>query len=213
VPRACARASGADAVLPTTIYSVQDADDPQLAAFHAGLYLDEFAAQRESLAAWQRALRGEAPYALHVRLVMDTGQIVAGICFERYPVSGCGLVTYMVVAPSHRRRGLGQQLQHDAVAELGGTVFGEIVPAKLSRNLRWGARVVDIPYVQPSLGLGRDRGLYLIVLEATRLSLPGSLVRGFLEELYLATEGGPPDPAIVIGDSVPLILAPPTAAR
>lgn len=177
------------------------------------MYLEEFAAQRESLEAWQTALRGEAAYQLRVRVEVEDGRIVAGICYERYPISGCGLVTYMVVAPSHRRRGLGQQLQHDAVAELGGTVFGEIVPSKLSRNLRWGARVVDIPYVQPSLGLGRDRGLYLIVLEATRLSLPGSLVRGFLEEFYNATEGGPPDPAIVIGDTVPLILAPPTAAR
>lgn len=209
MPRACARASVADAVLLTTISSP---DDPLLAAFHAGLYLEEFAAQREPLSAWQRALRGEAPYQLRVQVVVEES-IVAGICYERYPISGCGLVTYMVVAQSHRRRGLGQQLQHAAVAELGGVVFGEIVPSKLDRNLRWGARVVDIPYVQPSLGLGRDRGLYLIVLEATRQTLPGSLVRGFLEEFYMATEGGPPDPAIVIGDTVPLILAPPTAAR
>ena len=142
--------------------------------------------------------------------MVEAGAIVAGICFERYRAAG--LVTYMLVAPSHRRQGIGQALQRAAVAELGGTVFGEVVPSKLSRNLAWGAKIVDIRYVQPSLGpgLARDRGLHLLALEARGDSLPGELVRGFIEELYLATEGGPPDNEIRIGVRVPLILAPPS---
>jgi GNAT superfamily N-acetyltransferase len=185
-----------------------------LAEFHRGLYWDAFALQHEPLSAWRRALAGEAPYTLTVRLACEGRALVGGICFERYPRSGCGLVTYLVVAPSHRRQGLGYRLQHEAVQTLGGTVFGEVAPALVHRNLRWGARVVDVPYVQPALGPGleRDRGLTLLALEPTTDTLSGAVVRTFLEELYAATEGGPPDPAIRIGATVALILAQPSGA-
>lgn len=152
-----------------------------------------------------------------IRVLREGGQIVAGIAFERYPRSDCGLVTYMVVAPSHRQRGLGLELQRAAVRELSArVVFGEVLPAKLERNLRWGARIVDLQYIQPALGPGlvRDRGLILLALgggEPLPDALPGDVVRAFLEELYAATEGGPLDPAIHIGPTVGLILAHPTA--
>lgn len=185
-----------------------------LAEFHGGIYWDAFALQHEPLAAWRRALAGDAPYELTVRLVREGRALIGGICFERYPRSGCGLVTYVVVAPSHRRQGLGYRLQHEAVQALGGTVFGEVGRALVARNLRWGARIVDVPYIQPALGPGleRDRGLTLIALEPTTTSLPGPMVWSFLEELYAATEGGPPDPAIQIGATVALILAQPSDA-
>ena len=146
-----------------------------------------------------------------MRLVREGRALVAGICFERYPRSGCGLITYLVVAPSHRRHGLGRRLQHEAVEALGGVVFGEVTPALVARNVRWGARIVDVPYVQPALGPGleRDRGLTLIALEPKTATLPGAVVQAFVEELYAATEGGPPDPAIRIGPTVALILAQP----
>jgi len=176
------------------------AGDPLLAAFHGGIYWQAFAAQHEPLEVWQAALRGEHPYRLVVRLALaGDGAIAGGICYECYPRSGCGLLTYMVVAPGHRRSGLGEQLLRAALVELAGApaVFGEIADdgERLARFLRWGARVVPGRYIQPALapGLARDRTLVLVAWAALP-QLPGVVVRRFVEELYAVTEGGPPDP-------------------
>jgi len=203
------------------------AHEPLLDAFYRGIYWAAFERQREPLDVWQRALRGELPYRQTIRIALDGGEIVAGIAYEHYPRSGCGLVTYMVVAPSARRGGLGKRLLGEAAAELyaGGApaVFGEVddprrahaEPAdapwrRLERNQRWGARVLGARYVQPALGpgLARDRDLVLIVLAGGAplpTSLDGSIPRGFVEELYEITEGGPPDEEISFPDRVPLV--------
>jgi GNAT superfamily N-acetyltransferase len=203
------------------------ADDPRLAEFHRGIYWDAFAKQHEPLATWQRALRGDDAYRLTVRLAVDGDELAGGIAFELYPRSRCGLVTYMVVAPPARRTGLGKRMQREAAAQLFGdgalAVFGEINDprtttiehadaawARLERNQRWGARVVDARYIQPALGPGlvRDRELVLIALAgATPLpaDMPGAIVRDFVDELYAVTEGGAADPEIQIGERVRLV--------
>jgi GNAT superfamily N-acetyltransferase len=168
------------------------ADDPRLAAFHGGIYMDAFAAQQEPLDVWQRALRGELPYQLTVRLAIDGGAIAGGIAFEQYPRSGAGLLTYMVVAPAARRRGLGEQLFRGAAAELrvrgARCVLGEVHgPERIARFSKWGARVLDVPYVQPALapGLSRDESLVLIAVgEAERAD-----VLLFIDELFTVCEG------------------------
>lgn len=179
-----------------------DADDAQLAAFHAGIYWDAFAAQHEPLAVWQRARRGELPYTLWIRIALDGDALAGGIAFERYPASGCGLLTYLVVAPGARGRGVGRRLVDDALATLAGApaVFGEVndprtqrrEPADVARGRlamfeRWGARVVPVRYVQPALapGLARDETLCLIAWGAP----DAALVRRFVDELYAVTEG------------------------
>ena len=59
--------------------------------------------------------------------------------------------------------------------------------------------MLDIRYVQPSLGPGleRDRGLVLLrhAGDAPPIArMPGSVVRGFISEFYEITEDGrPPD--------------------
>ena len=203
-----------------------------LEAFWDGLYRDAFEARREPLEVWQRALRGELPYRQTVRLALDGERIAGGITYELYPASRCGFATYGVVASDQRRRGLGQQLLEAAVAELyaagARVVFGEVddprrrrapheEPAeaawvRLERYQRWGWRVVGPParYVQPSLGpgLSRDRDLVLVVRPAAApppAELDGAIVRAFVEELYAVTEGGPPDPEVVVPDRVPLV--------
>ena len=152
-----------------------------------------------------------------MRLAVDGEEILGGICFERYPKSGVGFATYMVVAPRARKQGLGEQLLRGAVDELGGLVLGEVNDpgktgewARLERFQRWGARVLDARYVQPSLGPGltRDRGLVLIALagkEPLPPTLDGARVRAFVEELYEVTEGGPVDDAVAIPDRVRLV--------
>lgn len=197
--------------MPTTTSDV-GADDPRLAAFHAGIYWDAFAAQHEPLAAWRASI---ASGLLRVRLAIDDGEIVGGICFERYPRSGVGLVTYLVVAPAARGRGLGEQLLRDAVTALAAPlVLGEVNDPRvhgageerLARFERWGARVLDVRYIQPALGPGlvRDRGLVLIAFAPLPDAVDGALVRAFVEELYAATEGGAIDPEIRIPDRVAL---------
>lgn len=203
------------------------ADDPRLAAFHAGVYWDAFAAQHEPLDVWRRALRGELPYELTVEVALDGDAIAGGIAYERYPRSGCGLVTYLAVAPAARGQGLGRRLLAGAVADLHArgapAVFGEVDDPRVHgaaawdrvrRFQRWGARVVDARYVQPALGpgLARDRDLVLIVLAGAAplpAQLPGAPARVFVDELYAATEGGPPDPEVELPEPLRLVeLAP-----
>ena len=164
----------------------------QLARFHRGIYLDAFAAQREPLENW---LTHEG-YDFDARLVLDGDEIIAGITYEFYPRSRCGLVTYLVVAPSARGRGLGRKLFEHAAHELyargARAVFGEVnrdAHDRIARFVRWGARVLDFAYIQPALGAGltRDAGLCLIVLPPAP-TIDDSVVREFVVELYDVTE-------------------------
>lgn len=202
--------------------------EPLLERFHGGLYLGAFAAQAEPLEVWRSALWSEqAPYRLTVQLAVEGDRILGGICFEHYPRSACGLVTYVVVAPEARRGGLGKTLRSGAARTLyqGGAraVFGEVndprVPhsyetaeeswRRLERYQRWGSRVLDIRYVQPSLGPGleRDRGLVLVrhAGDAPPLDhMPGAVVKDFIAEFYQVTEDRPVDDELrAILDGIP----------
>ena len=133
------------------------------------------------------------------RLALDeTGTVVGGITFELYPQSQCGLVTYMVVAPHARAHGLGRALLESATRDLAAAgaraIFGEVndprvhgesARPRLDRFLRWGAVVVEIDYVQPSLGegLARDTGLALVAFPPIPPS-PATVAAGFVRELY-----------------------------
>ena len=206
-------------------------DEALLDEFHTGIYWDAFADQQEPVAIWKRALWGGAsPYELTIRIagraLRDRArrELAGGIAFERYPRSGCGLITYMVIAPPARRHGLGRRLQREAARSLfaagAPAVFGEVndprrigegvdepvheMWRRLERNQTWGARVVDVRYVQPALapGLERDRGLCLIALAGEQPlppAMPGAIVRDFVHELYTITEGAAPDHELVVG--------------
>jgi GNAT superfamily N-acetyltransferase len=178
------------------------AGDPRLAEFHRGIYMDAFADKLEPLDVWQRALRGELAYQLTVRLAIDSGAVVGGICYELYPTSGCGLLTYMVVAPAARRSGLGERLYREAAAELRArgakAVLGEVEgEERIARFSKWGAHVVDVEYVQPALapGLARDTSLRLIAVgEAEHRD-----VVAFIDELYTVCEGHTREAAFTAG--------------
>jgi GNAT superfamily N-acetyltransferase len=214
-------------------------DEDLLDEFHRGIYWEAFAAQQEPIAVWKRALWGGAsPYELTIRIAgralrdPTRRELLGGIAFERYPRSGCGLITYMVIAPAARRQGLGKRLQRDAATTLfaagAPAVFGEVndprragdgvdepldaMWRRLERNQAWGARVVDVRYVQPALadGLTRDHGLCLIALAGgppLPPTMAGEIVRDFVDELYAITEGRAPDRAILaaIPDRIPLV--------
>ena len=190
--------------------------EPLLERFHRDLYLSEFAAQAEPLDVWKWALfSGEAPYRMSLRLALDAGEIVGGIAFELYRKSMCGLVTYVVVDKQARGSGLGKSLRSGAARTLyadgARSVFGEVNDPRaphsyetpetswkrLERYMRWGSRVLDMRYIQPSLGEGleRDRGLVLVrhAGDAPPLtSMPGAIARDFISEFYAITEEGRP---------------------
>jgi hypothetical protein len=143
---------------------------------------------------------------MHVLVATEDSQLLGGVTYELYPQSRCGFVTYLVVAPGARANGLGRRLFETAAAELyaagARAVFAEVNdprvhgdPARprLARFERWGARVLDVPYVQPSLGEGlpRDEGLCLIVLPPVP-EVTSELVASFVRELYQLTEGALP---------------------
>lgn len=230
--------SGVGTELEIVTITTRD-DENLLDAFHSGIYWDDFANQHEPVAIWKRALwGGPSPYELTIRIagraLRDRArrELVGGIAFERYPRSGCGLITYMVIAPAARRQGLGKRLQREAAATLfaagAPAVFGEVndprrigdgvdepidkMWRRLERNQAWGARVVDVRYVQPALapGFARDRGLCLIALAGEQPlppTMPGEIVRDFVRELYAVTEGVAPDHELFanIPDRVELI--------
>jgi hypothetical protein len=132
-------------------------------------------------------------------VALDDEGIAGGVTYEHYPKSNCGLVTYMVVAPRARQRGLGRKLLVDAAQTLydagAALVLGEVHrdhPERLARFVRWGAHAVDVAYVQPSLGpgLARDAGLCLIVLPPIPAIVDERVVNAFIDELYEVTEGG-----------------------
>jgi GNAT superfamily N-acetyltransferase len=181
-------------------------DDELLVAFYDGLYLAAFVHQREPLDAWRRALAGGEPYAWSVVVAGDAlrdparRRIDGGIVFERYPRSGCGLITYLVVAPHARRTGLGERLLARARASLAGAplVVGEVhVPdsdearARIAWFAKRNARVLDVRYVQPDLGFGRDRALHMIAFfdAAPPADVDGAALRAFLREFYETVEG------------------------
>lgn len=156
-----------------------------------------FAAHQEPLDAWLHP----HGYAFHARVALDGDSIVGGVTYEHYPRSNCGLVTYLLVAPEARKRGLGRRLFTEAARELydagAHAVFGEVhrdAPETLARFVRWGACVLDVPYVQPSLGPGlpRDAGLCLIVHPPVPATVDERVVNAFIDELYEVTEGSRP---------------------
>jgi GNAT superfamily N-acetyltransferase len=203
-------------------------DEPLLDAFYADLYLPAFAHQREPVEAWKRQLWEARELELVITIVgadlrRATRRIDAGIVAERYPRSGCGFLTYLVVAPHARNAGLGRNLLEDARARLATTcalVLAEVSdprtagdPAtarqRIDRFQRWGARVLDVPYVQPDLGagLGRDRRLRLLAFfdpaQPPPPAVDGAALRSFLRELYDLTEGPSSDPEPPLA-SIPL---------
>ena len=203
-------------MIETIILTDRDQHGPLLERFHRELYLSEFTAQAEPLDVWQWALfSGEAPYQMRLRLALDGDVIVGGIAFEQYPKSMCGLVTYAVVAATARGGGLGKELRSGAARTLyadgARSVFGEVNDPRqphayeppetswkrIERYMRWGSRVLDMRYMQPSLGPGleRDRGLVLVRHSgdaAPLTRMPGSIVRDFIGEYYDVTEEGRP---------------------
>ena len=185
------------------VIGVSPDDDELLGAFYAEVYLPAFAHQREPIEAWRSALRG-AGYAFTIVIAGDDlhdrsrRRIDGGVVFERYPSSGGAIITYLVVAPHARGTGLGARLLTRAreslreativVAEVH-TPDSDEDRARIAWFARHGAGVIDVRYVQPDLGYGRDPRLHLIAFTDGMPEASGGALRAFLREFYETIEG------------------------
>jgi GNAT superfamily N-acetyltransferase len=145
--------------------------------------------------------------------------VIGGAAVEYYRASGCALLTYLYVddAGGHRRRGLGRRLgsaAREACAGLGPmhALLAEAewpahlpqpqftpddvarAQARLGFFARIGARAIDVDYVQPALGPGRQPVPWLrllllpapLLVDDERLRTPLAL---FLDEFHAALSG------------------------
>lgn len=140
-------------------------------------------------------------------------EVLGGVVCEYYSPPSCGLLAYIAVARSYRRRGLARRLLHEAARTLEQEVnqqghvlramFAEAhdprkVPAsadimlpadRMSALARLGAKWIDIPYVQPAIAPGKQRvrDLLLLVFPALTglgMRVPTGVVRAFLRQYF-----------------------------
>jgi len=202
------------------LLDLRDHARPDLLAGFVALYEETFndPSEREDPAQWPPRLYGELPAPqprMHLLVAVDdatAGRPLGGIAFEYYRDSRCGLLTYLVTDPAHRRRGLARRLVDRAVdllhrdAQAEGAVLravfaetedpgqvdarGTAMPphTRLAVLARLGARRIDIPYVQPRLagGSGPCRHLLLLAFHPDTPQIAGATVRDFLHEFYRA---------------------------
>ncbi len=206
---------------PVSLRELAPGDTPDHYEEFVSLYLRTFrvAEEREDPSVWPARMTdhpdpGQPRTRILGAIAGDgSGQCLAGgLVFEHYRASRCGLLTYLVIAPSFRRRGLGRLLVEQAIVRLRGetgnqlrAVFSEVedpglVDAgddptasprdRLSFFTSLGARRVGLPYVQPDLGGGAGRARHLFLL-CYGSALPEGVLRrtdlvAFLTEFYRA---------------------------
>jgi GNAT superfamily N-acetyltransferase len=189
----------------------------RLFAAFENLYRSAFPdpSERELADDWIARLGGRQPppqpEVLVLLAVGDGDRVLGGVCAEHYRSSRCGLVTYIAVEPQHRGAGIARTLMRAAVGRLDAlasdqgeplrAIFAEAedpskvdptLHAKASQRLRilarFGARAVDLRYVQPGLsgGGGRARHLMLLQLGGGDAPIERAVVRDFMHEFYRA---------------------------
>jgi GNAT superfamily N-acetyltransferase len=141
-------------------------------------------------------------------------RILGGIVFECYRRSRSGFVTYLVVDPQARRRGLGKALLQRAeewVRRHGADVPWLYAETEDPRRVdddraagadrlralsRLGFRGCDLPYVQPPLGADQpyvDSLVLLVRPLGASVVVRAPAVEGFLREFYEAQGCAPPE--------------------
>jgi GNAT superfamily N-acetyltransferase len=186
---------------------------------------------REDPTPWAMRLGGNllSPQPItHLLVIVSSDKnlklnVIGGLVFEYYRESSCGLLTYLLVKPSFRKRGLASKLikkaskilNEDAKVEQStlNAVFLEsknpkfpdrsLKKEKTDKNLSFlrkiGAQKVDIPYIQPQLEGGKGRCNYLslmTIFSGKHLQvdyISGEIIKGFLYEFYQALGINKPD--------------------
>jgi GNAT superfamily N-acetyltransferase len=178
------------------------------------------ASERQSKASWTEALSSrDIGYSLSFIVARDGYEVAGGIAFEYYPLSACGLLTFVFVRERYRKQKLGRALVERAHKQLRSGkplhyVFAEVEdPERVDRSriksaidprlrlrilARLGARAIPIRYIQPALEPGQQPAEHLMLLilaphEAT--SIDRSRLTTFLHEFYASLDVSEPDEA------------------
>lgn len=195
------------------------APGPELDAVYRRLLVPSFPARE--LIGLDDLASGVRRGSVVVLVPATPGAPVAVAVGERFGPPEVVLLSYLAVDPAHRGRGAGGVLLDDAVAAWRGSavlVLAEVehpftAPTtdargdprrRLAFYGRHGARVLDLPFLQPELrpGAGRVEGMLLLALhvDAAQTTSEGTLraepVQAFLAEYFRRAEGAVPvDPA------------------
>ncbi|AEE47227.1 GNAT family N-acetyltransferase [Cellulomonas fimi] len=158
------------------------------------------------------------PQAQPSVVVLQGGRPVALMLGGWYADRRALLLTYLAVDPSTRGLGLGARLVGEVLPRWAAASPGALVLAEVDDPRAWpadatqgdpvarlrfygrhGARLVPLPYVQPSLSPGAPRveGMLLLRLDATP-GVPGAVLGAFLADYVTAHEGpaGLEDPVV-----------------
>ncbi|MFK3981001.1 hypothetical protein ACI2K4_11560 [Micromonospora sp. NPDC050397] len=197
------------------------ADGPLLETFHRELLATSFVPDQLVTLDDLREQLGAGTLVASV-VVDGDGGLLAGLVGEWSPSTRLMLLSYLVVAPGARGTGIGGYLYAEVVegwrsgyapcailAEVespthhtGSPAYGDPA-ARLRFYQRRGARLLDVPYLQPALapGLARVDGLLLLALHvAPELYGPDGAdtmasppLHQFMVHYFLGTEGEIPD--------------------
>lgn len=207
------------------IKDLNSSDHQLLELFYKDLLLPAFGMFRdelEPLSVFQTALQNQtaSEYKLHVSVVLNNDQIIAGCSYELYPKSCCGLITYISVKKEFQGKGYGRLLVNHVLSIMSGygvkALFLEtnkdnvsaevdVMTPVVRRNVlrRLGFQVVDVDYVQPALSSDRSkcRDLFLGVHEnfLENGMLSSSCLVEWLTEFYevLMGDGARTDPDLL----------------
>jgi GNAT superfamily N-acetyltransferase len=189
---------------PLELVPVADLDDELLRRCYEQLLQPAFpASELVSLGELRDARSSGSTDGL---VLLREGEPAGVVLTEDYLDGRVLLLCYLVVAEDLRSSGSGRRLLEEALRTRrpGALVLAEVddprcVPAgphgdpvrRLLFYERFGARLLPLPYVQPSLRPGSPRvdGLLLITLLAGGDAVDGQLVAAFLDEYYEACEG------------------------
>jgi GNAT superfamily N-acetyltransferase len=207
------RAELATAAGPVALVDVADIAEPQLRSFYDEVLQPSF--RPEEMVSFDDILAAcrADPARMPGILAMVDGEPLGGIFGEYYPDSGVLLIAYLAVRRGVRGGGVGASLLAEAMrrwqesnpptlvlAELEGLHspshpgYGDPA-ARIRFYDRCGARLLPVPYFQPSLrpGLPRVPGMLLICLGAgsdpAPDRVPAAVVGAFLEEYFTGCEG------------------------
>jgi predicted N-acetyltransferase YhbS len=166
---------------------------------------------------------GADPRVLATVALGPGGEVIGGVVGEVYEPEGVLLLAYLAVRPALRGRGIGAALVRHAAARWFARRSVRLALAEVHDPRRWparageepvarlrlfarlGARVLDVPFVQPGLGPGgaRSRGFLLLAFHVDPGVEAGAGVRSdvvgaFVRRYYATAEGArePYDPEL-----------------
>ena len=147
---------------------------------------------------------------------MQNAVVYGGLIFEFYIRSSCGLLTYLVIDPLFRKKGIGkdlvkrsQEILNKDAESLGGhlnAIFAETEDPRININKNYtehterliilstlGGKWVPISYIQPALGASKHRANLLLLTFPTEKSekeftVNGLVLRTWLNEFYRALD-------------------------